>query len=266
MNTSAQRRLLNFVLQPLLRRLGYQNDNKNYGIPKSHYYEGRTGFGDLAELHRSYLLNSGWLESRNTNLSYYKGGFQPWITFAATHFLSTLNMANFRVLEFGGGASTIWFSKRARSVTTYEFDSAWGAALSEYLEHFSNTEVLVPNLEIGLLEAWSRSKDLNPGLDNIDILGIKSDPFVDSVRDFLVEADIIFIDGGPRNLALFLASEFASSTALVVVDNAETGAIHVGLQLLRKAGFVEIPFQGLGPINTYEWRTSVFARSLNSLN
>lgn len=103
MKPSIKVRVLGLLLDPLLKKLGYTTNRTDLGLPESSYYYGRSGLADLVEIHLGFLSDSGWLESRNCNRSFYNGKFQPWLTFAATHFLSSIDMAGMSVVEFGGG-------------------------------------------------------------------------------------------------------------------------------------------------------------------
>ena len=98
-------------------------------MPESHYSMGRHGLGDLVSVHRGFLRSSGWLESVNVNKSFFQGEHKPWITFPARHFLETMSISESNVLEFGGGASTIYFSNRTRHGRTLEFDLDWSKHL-----------------------------------------------------------------------------------------------------------------------------------------
>ena len=52
---------------------------------------------------------------------------------------------------------------------------------------------------------------------------------------------------------------------LVVFDNADRPEYAAGYEALQRAGFVRLDFWGLGPINPYEWCTSVFVRDIEAL-
>jgi hypothetical protein len=253
-------RVLGILLSPLLKKLGYRTNRADLGLPESSYYYGRSGLVDLVEIHLGFLSRSGWLESRNCNRSFYNGEFQPWLTFAATHFLSSIDMAGMSVVEFGGGASTVWFSKRASNVKTFEFDAPWAAVLSEHLQASSNVEIIQPESGLGILRAFK--SEPNAGLSSILAMDIDSDYFVCSTKEPLSQASLILVDGGPRNLAMYLASKYAAPSALIVVDNSDIHELREGVQYLLQAGFTEIPFRGLGPLNPYESTTSVFVKSI----
>ncbi len=49
----------------------------------------------------------------------------PWYTYSAIDFLAQRNFEGKKILEFGGGQSTLWWSARAASVLTIEQDAGW---------------------------------------------------------------------------------------------------------------------------------------------
>ena len=54
-----------------------------------------------------------------------KGLPVPWITYPCFEFLSRLDFSNANIFEFGSGSSTLWWSKRAKSVNSIERDENW---------------------------------------------------------------------------------------------------------------------------------------------
>lgn len=54
----------------------------------------------------------------------------PWYTYPMIEYLAQLDFSTADVLEFGGGQSTIWWSQRAKSVTTLEANNEWREELS----------------------------------------------------------------------------------------------------------------------------------------
>lgn len=49
----------------------------------------------------------------------------PWYTYPAAGFLSQRDFVGRRILEFGGGQSTLWWANRAQSVLTIEEGEVW---------------------------------------------------------------------------------------------------------------------------------------------
>ena len=196
MKNSLKTNVLGIIMSPILKRLGYESINRSdHVLPASHYYANRTPVSDLVSLHWNYLNLSGWLESRNNNRSYFNNQYQPWLTFPAIHFVSSLDLSNMKIVEFGGGASTFFFSKRASKVITYEFDTLYATQLKQAFKSTANVEIVEPDISSGLLQHWSHSLDLNPKFDNSTKQNLLDDFFVKSISDVLSKADLILIDG-----------------------------------------------------------------------
>ena len=49
----------------------------------------------------------------------------PWYTYPAIEYLSSLDLSESDIFEYGAGASTLWWAKRARSVTSVEALADW---------------------------------------------------------------------------------------------------------------------------------------------
>jgi hypothetical protein len=78
---------------------------------------------------RFSLKTGHWKSSMTMTACTESGEPLPWYTYPAIDFLAQRSFASRTVLEFGGGQSTLWWSKRAGSVLTIEEDAAWYARL-----------------------------------------------------------------------------------------------------------------------------------------
>jgi predicted O-methyltransferase YrrM len=67
----------------------------------------------------------------------------PWISYNATNYLGKLVQPSWRVLEFGSGMSTIWFSKRVASVVSVESNLVWYQRVTSLLRGQANVRVLL---------------------------------------------------------------------------------------------------------------------------
>ena len=120
-------------IDALSRRLGRKDSFlKDRGLPQSHFYPD-PGLGQaLLQVSEDYLLYSGWRNSRSQRRSVDReGSAVPWLTYSSIAFLEKLNLADKTVLEFGGGGSTAYFSRRSKSVNTIELNGLYLDALRE---------------------------------------------------------------------------------------------------------------------------------------
>jgi len=80
-----------------------------------------------------------------------------------------------------------------------------------------------------------------------------------------VRYDLVVVDGVWRNECLPSALQCLSEHGVLVLDNAERAEYAAGRKMLLERGFRELSFVGMGPINHYEWVTSIFYRDGNCL-
>src|SRR4051812_47679468 len=49
----------------------------------------------------------------------------PWYTYPATEYLGSLDLSDATVFEYGSGNSSLWWSRRVRSIIAIENDKEW---------------------------------------------------------------------------------------------------------------------------------------------
>jgi hypothetical protein len=257
---------------PVLLKLGYKKIMENELMPKSIYYEKKNSLDALIELHQGYLTESGYLETKNRNICYANGRYIPWTSFAFTYFFDRIDLKNKRILEFGSGASTLYFSNRANSVVSVEFDHEWLVAMSNLSLENKNLILIDGSSATWGFESTPGNGDHLRGKNAIIIraydhdlqcgLAIKSysynmDLLCSNIKVQIMNSDIIFIDGHYRNtvMAIVAAEKYKK---IIIVDNSDTKNTQLGIQYLINAGFKELPFHSLGPLNPYGSTTSIF--------
>lgn len=122
----------------------------------------------------------------------------PWYTYPAIDFLAARDFSDKSVLEFGGGQSTLFWCRRARSVVTIEEDRAWYGELKPRLP---------ANAELHHVPADRQSRDVGPIRDILQARG--------------QSYDIIVVDGHLRQECTALAFAHLSPRGAIVLDNAE---------------------------------------------
>ena len=150
----------------------------------------------------------------------------PWYTYPAIEYLDGLDFSNSNILEYGSGASSVWWAKRANSVTAIEHDKNWFKKVSAH------------------------------GLENLSIeLAPGKNDYLDVGKDDVF--DIIIIDGVHRESCAKCIGSKLRKGGLVILDNSDW---HPGTaEVLRvEYDLIEVDFHGFGPINDYTWTTSLF--------
>lgn len=266
----ALRKFVLFVSLPLLRYCGYKKQTLKLGLPESHYFRGEDSLGSLNQIHKRYLKQTGWVESKNSNQSVRFGKFIPWTSYSFTHWIEKKNFKTSNILEFGSGASTMYWATKFARVLSIESDLNW-------FEKMQSATIQIANVTVCNLwtddssshqgEIYSKAKsvfemdlklfpELNLAFKNINF---------DLVYKCVQESSVFFVDGGPRNLYMYLLSEWVDDSAVIFVDNSDQLYTSEGRNLLTLREFKEIEFNSLGPLNHSATSTSIFIKNLNSL-
>ena len=186
----------------------------------------------------SYLQTTGWLGSISERSSRdIRGEPIPWMTYPSLCFLEPRVRTEMSVFEFGSGSSTLWWARRTRRVVSCEHDQAW----------FERTRALVPvNVEISHVE-------------------LEGDRYSREILKYRDAFDIVVIDGRDRVNCARNTVPALKVDGVVLWDNSDRDEYRAGYEFLEQHGFRRIDFTGMGPINIYQWSTSVFYRDRNCL-
>jgi hypothetical protein len=246
---------------------------------KSNSYLNKSLASQIKSVNQSYLIESGWFESKLNNSSYSAEEFYPWITFPALDYLNKLSLKDLTILEFGSGASTIYFSNRSKKVISFEFNSAYYSVIIAATQKYMNLEICnfdfslyLNSQDFKLSSEFEMSQELGICMrSDLNHFGFNAEYFFENdlyvkTKKSILEADLIFIDGGPRNTELLLTAMLAKENAIILVDNTDSYYLKNGIQMLLMHGFKEISFSGLGPLNPYKFQTSIFVKNLDSIS
>lgn len=187
------------------------------------------------------MRTMGWQKSVRSMPRDLSGTPMPWLSISAIRFLDSLDLSAARMLEFGSGASTMWFAKRVDQLVSVEHDPRWAARVTRR----ANTELLVREAP--------------------------DDPYYfDSSEPYLRDAvalgpyDIVLIDGVGRVTCAQHVQEVAADGALVILDDTQAEATKPATDHLSELGMRRLDFWGFHPGVGTDTCTSVFARSFDA--
>ena len=148
---------------------------------------------------------------------------QPWITFDAIQYLEEKVQSNHKIIEFGGGGSTLFFLKRCQEVVTIEHDAEWFHLLKQLVEDkkLENWVGRLVEPEQGnLVEAPSASDpDHYSSEDN---KGVNYKEYASLIDTYPNEYfDIVLVDGRSRPACIKHAAPKLKKGGLMVLDNAD---------------------------------------------
>ncbi len=184
------------------------------------------------------LHQLGWLRVDVRRLKYSGKRSLPWFTYGAIDFIDCQIPPKVRVLELGGGGSTLFWLDKGASVVTIETDSTW---------HTTLEQVVGPRAKWTLIN-----------MEKIDTVSLNSAP--------LGMFDVIVNDhaGGNRAEVATWLLEHLNKDGYIIWDNSDRREYLEGLLQIRGAGLGSVAFFGLGPINSYAWETTIFSSRLTS--
>jgi len=180
-----------------------------------------------------------WLKSlllRHRPLSYPL----PWITFPAIekiHELIDLSSRT-KILEFGAGNSTFYWSSFGCDVNTIEADPNWYSLMTKKIksENIENIKILL-------------AKDEKEWIAKISEFGV-------------LKYDMIVVDGGPRPNCVEAAINYLKPGGVLVIDNTDWHWWNKPIQLVP-SDWSQIPLKGYVPMNLNQNETTICISPLN---
>jgi hypothetical protein len=169
----------------------------------------------------------GWSLSRELHSAINKDGEPlPWITYPAIEYLNQLDLRSKTVLEYGSGNSSLYFSRRVKSILSIEHNLEWYS-----------------KLKIDLAE-------------NQSLIHASEELYAEAPLQQNKKFDIIIIDGIKREECVAVCFKIIEEGGMILLDNSER---YPNLcEKIRNDGYLQIDFHGMGPINRYTWTTSLF--------
>ena len=158
----------------------------------------------------------------------------PWYTYPAIEYLSQFDYSSKKVLEYGCGYSSLFWSNRAQKVVSIEDNLQW---FEKWRKEFK-----AENLDI----RWRDEGEI-----------YEKAAFEDNQK-----YDVIVIDGKRRWQCAEAAVRALEQGGMVILDDSDrinTSEEYVkAVDILQKANLLQVDFYGFCPMNNYTKTTSVF--------
>jgi len=168
-------------------------------LPKAVWQPFRAIMTGLITPIRFSVKSGHWKSSMRMTACTESGEPLPWYTYPAIDFLAQRNFEGRNVLEFGGGQSTLWWSKRARSVLTIEEDAVWYERLRSQIRD---------NVTLFHVPADDRTRAVERIRKIID---------GNTVHKF----DVVIVDGHFREQLTILAFEYLAQDGVIILDDSD---------------------------------------------
>lgn len=174
----------------------------------------------------------------------------PWWTFEAADRVAGFlaDRPGARVFEWGSGASTLWLSRRAGSVTSVEHDRAWAGVVRPALPANAVVRVVEPVAATGRAGQVLSQK---PGFEALDFRD-----YVDSLDQSDGTYDLMVVDGRARGACFHRAVSRLAPDGVLVFDNVDRERYRAAIASCPIPIDVEWT-RGLTPALPYPTRTAL---------
>lgn len=172
----------------------------------------------------SYLVQSGYVNSRiNLCLKDENNDYIPWMNYPFIDFLKKRLKSDFKVFEYGSGASTIFFAKRTQKVISVEYDKKWYNKIKDLL-----------------------SNEVSNGIIHYQEL---NDSYPLAIEKYMKDetCDVIIIDGRMRVKCAKVALKYLSDRGVLIIDDTHRDYYTDAIKFYEGKGFKTITFKGIKP-------------------
>ena len=177
-----------------------------------------------------YLKSIGVFNSQSNTILNGDGETIPLLTTSFLYWFETKSWRSMKLLEFGSGGSTLYFSKFFRSLTSFETNKDWYEEIS------------------------------SKAPKNVKVIKVKS--IIDSLKTNIIENinnfDAILIDAGENRAKITRWLALNNYKGIIFFDNSDH--YRNSISILIDNGFIEIPFFGLKPIEDCVSCTSILMK------
>lgn len=199
-----------------------------------------VAFSKLILRRSSYLRNNGWIESLKRGYPCRKDGSEiPWMNYPAIRILEERLNKKLCLFEFGSGYSTSFYAKKVNRVVSVEHNKYWYDLVKKKLPE--NVELIY------------QEKDID---------GKYCRTIISTEKKY----DVVVVDGGDRMNCLMQTPGALSERGVIILDDSQRKAYSDHMDALKNRGFRSMDFEGLKPMGSKIYKTTIFYRDGNCLN
>lgn len=187
----------------------------------------------------SYLRTTGYLTSLQRQWPVDAAGQPlPFLNYPTLALLRTRLSPTFKLLEFGSGYSTAFFSRHVGSVTSVEHEASWLDRVRQLVK---------PQTNVNLLH-----RPLGP--DYTEAAATAGGPF-----------HLILVDGRLRHQCALASLPYLTSDGVLLWDDSSRDRYQPGIAEIQAAGFRALRLEGLKPAGLGTDETTLLYRDGNCL-
>lgn len=181
-------------------------------------------------------------------------GVYPWFAFQSIRHIESLLRPDMKIVEYGGGYSTLWWASRVSSVTTVERSKEWSDEIQRSLHkhHLKNVE----------LRTFDKFPDVSEGEleSNYDSLRPLVDEYIGSSNVPEYSCDVLVVDDVFRNAVVEGALNLVKPGGLLILDDSERERHKPVMERMLLNGWSCAHFFGAAPYHFHEKQTTIWSK------
>ena len=150
------------------------------------------------------------------------------------------------VFEYGSGASTIWLANRCDKIISVEHDDVWYENLKSKLQKY-------PNIDL-TLKIPQKEKD---EFTSIKMPNASFKDYVESIKNYPNQYDIIIIDGRCREVCLKMCLAYLKPNGIIIFDNSNRARYQ---QAINDSELFVKRYYGRVPGSPFKSETAILSR------
>jgi hypothetical protein len=213
----------------------------------------------------------GWTKSLLEGISQDDdGNFVPWMSYPAIEFLKNHINKNHEIFEFGCGASTLFFSKRAKKVVGLETNEKWLGIIQEKLNQLVEpveTEKMTQNGHFrpaGTIPWFRQAQPAGNTLINLMPDGLTNPNYENFPKDCGQKFDFIIVDSLKRFECAKNAIAALKPEGAIILDDSERKNYKKIFDFFAENNFRQQDFIGIAPGQLRLKNTTIFSKNANS--
>jgi predicted O-methyltransferase YrrM len=172
----------------------------------------------------------------------------PWMTYKAISYLKDFVKKDQEIFEFGSGASTLFFARNCKNVTSIETNKRWKSIIEERLKENNLTNSQINLMEDGLENENYENFLLRHCEEHSDVANQRKKQF-----------DIIIIDSIKRYKCSTNILSSLKKGGIIILDDSERKNYKKIFDYYQEQGLKRKDFEGISPGQLRIKNTTIFS-------
>lgn len=176
----------------------------------------------------------------------------PWFAFQSIRYIEKLLRPDMKIIEYGGGYSTLWWASRVSEVTTVERSKEWSKEIKLSLRKHD-----LKNVELRTFDKFPNTSEGELEL-NYESLRPLVDEYISSPLEPKHSCDVLIVDDVFRNAVVEGGLQFLKPGGLLILDDSERERHKPVMESMIRGGWSSAHFFGAVPYHFHEKQTTIW--------